>query len=124
MKTEYSESTISFIEYKEPRYNEVATVLMDRPGGRQAVIAHIHVGYISGRKMCRVFDSDGKEVIPPSSSMEVIQEDIRKQEAVFHAQVAKKEQAVQQDFAEGERKRLKQLTMMRTRSHHSKSRTR
>lgn len=124
MKTEYSANTISFIEYKEPQYNEVAIVLMDRPGGRQVIIAHILVGYNSGQKMYHVFDSDGKEVIPPSSSMEVIKKDIQKQEARFHEQISKKEQAVQQEFALEERKRLKQLSSLRSQPSQAKSRVR
>ncbi len=122
----HSESAISFAEYKNSITGEVATVLMDRPGGRKAVVAYIREDYDAnaGKKSYRTFDVDGKEIVPANYSLTHLKNEIRRSENVFHEQVNLKEQALQQDFATEERNRLRQLTSLRSNASRTKSRTR
>lgn len=126
MSTEYSQSAISFAEHKDPITDEIATVLMDRPGGRKAIVAHIREDYDPNakRKLFRVFDTEGKEMMGPSYSLSILKKDIQKQEQLFHEKVALKEQAIGQDFSEEERKRLKELRTLRSGKQKEQSRTR
>lgn len=126
MTTEYSEGAISFAEYKDPITNEIAAVLMDRPGGRQAVVAYIHEGYDPNakKKVYRTYDVDGKEIIPANYNLKFLKKEIQRKEDWFHEQTALKEQALQQDFATGERQRLKELRTIRSGRTKSHSRTR
>ena len=126
MATEYSESMISFAEYKDPITDEIATVLMDRPGGRKAIVAHIHKDYDSNAKRAtyRTYDTDGKEIISPNYSLDQLKKEIRRNEQMFHEQESLKEQAMQQDFAEEERRRFTELRTLRSSKTKTKSRTR
>jgi hypothetical protein len=126
MKTEYSESAISFAENKEPIAGIVATAYMDRPGGRKVVIAHICEEYDANaqRKMYRTYDVDGKEILAPNANLAQIKKEIRRNEQLFHEQVALKEQAAQQDLAEEQRKRHLELRRIRSSKTQSRSHTR
>ena len=126
MKTEYAESALSFAEWDDPTSNQVATVLMDRPGGRMAVIATIHKGYDPNAKktVYRTYDTDDKEILAPNFSLVQLKKEIRRKEQEFHEQVSLKEQAIRQDAAEEERKRFKELSTLRSRKTKSQSRTR
>lgn len=124
MNREYSQSAITFAEYKDPVTDDVAAVLMDRPGGRKAVVAYIREEYYSGRKMYTVVDTEGKVIIPPCASLSIIKKDILKHEHEFHEKAAEKEQAIGKDFAQEERKRLKELRTLRSEKTKSISRTR
>lgn len=124
MNREYSQSALSFAEYKDPVTDDIAAVLMDRPGGRKAVVAYIREEYYSGRKMYTVVDTEGKVIIPPCASLSIIKKDILKHEQEFHEKTAEKEQAIGKDFAEEERKRLKELRTIRSEKTKSISRTR
>lgn len=123
---ETSNSAISFAEYKDPITDEVMTVLMDRPGGRRAIIAHIHKEYDSNAKRptYRTYDTDGKEVIAPNYSLTQLKKEIRRNEQMFHEQVSLKEQALQQDFVQEERRRHRELRGLRSTKGKTQSRTR
>lgn len=126
MASEYEQSAISFAEYQDPIMDEIATVLMDRPGGRKAIVAHIREDYDANakRKLYRVFDTEGKEMMGPGYSLSILKKDIQKQEQLFHQKVAEKEQAIQQDFTEEERKRLTELRTLRSGKQKTQTRTR
>lgn len=124
METEYYESQISFMEHAGPIAGDIAVAIMDRPGGRKAVVAHIREEYYSGRKMYQAYDTQGKIIVSPTSSLDLLKQDIRKKEQFFHEQEAFKEQSLQKDFAEEERKRLKELRTLRSEKIKSISRTR
>lgn len=122
----YQESAISFAEWDDPTSNQVATVLLDRPGGRQAIVATIHKGYDPGVKktMYRTYDTDGKQILAPCFSLSIVKKDIQKKEDEFHAKETRKEQAIRQDAAEEERKRFKELVTLRSEITKTQSRTR
>ncbi len=126
MTTEYSESAISFAEHKDPITDEIAAVVMDRPGGRKAVVAYIREDYDSNakKKTYRTYDVDGKEIIAANYSLTVLKKEIQRKEQMFHEQVSLKEQAIQQDFTEQERQRLKELRTLRSGKMKTQSRTR
>lgn len=126
MTTEYSQSAISFAQYKDPITSEIAAVVMDRPGGRKAIVAYIHEDYDSNakQKSYRTYDIDGKEILPANYSLTFLKKEIQRKEDWFHEQTALKEQALQQDFAEEERKRLKQLSSLRSGRTDTQTRTR
>lgn len=123
-QAEYSESQISFMEHADPIDGDIAVVVMDRPGGRKAVVAHVREEFRDGRKMYSACDTEGKMIIPPTSSLELLKKDIRKKEQFFHEQETLKEQALQQDFTEEERRRHRELRQLRSTKVKSQSRTR
>lgn len=116
MPREYEQSQISFAEYNDPVTDDIAAVLMDRPGGRKAVVAYIREDYDpSGkRKMYTVVDTEGKMIISPCASLSIVKKDILKREQEFHERAALKEQAIGKDFTEEERRRFKELRTMRS----------
>ena len=126
MKTEYAESALSFAEWNDPSSNQVATVLMNRPGGRMAIVATIHKDYDPNVKktVYRTFDTDDKEILVPNFSLVQLKKEIRRKEQEFHEQVSLKEQAIRQDFAEEERRRFKELATLRSAKTKTQSRTR
>lgn len=126
MTTEYSESAISFAEYKDPITDEVATVLMDRPGGRRAIVAHIRKEYDSSgkRSMYRTYDTDGKEILGANANLDQLKKEIRSNEQMFHEQESLKEQAIMQDAAEEQRRRFAELRTLRSHKQETQSRTR
>lgn len=85
MNREYSQSAITFAEYKDPVTEDIAAVLMDRPGGRKAVVAYIREDYDTNgkRKMYTVVDTEGKVIISPCASLSIVKKDILKKEQEF-----------------------------------------
>lgn len=126
MSREYEQSMISFADYKDPVTDDVAAVLMDRPGGRKAVVAYIRKEYYEDVKepYYKVYDTQGKVIMGGSRSLSLVKKEVLRNEQQFHEEMALKEQAIGQDFAEEERKRLKELRTLRSEKTKSISRTR
>lgn len=126
MSREYQQSMISFADYKDPITDEVSAVLMDRPGGRKTVVAYIRKEYFDSSKepYYRVYDTQGKIIMGGSRSLSLVKEEVLRNEQQFHEETALKEQAIQQDFAEEERKRLNDLRTIRAGKTKEHSRTR
>lgn len=126
MKTEYEQSAISFAEYKDPLTEDIAAVLLERPGGRKAIVAYIREDYDSNAKMktYRTFDTEGKEILAANYSLSQLKKEILRKEDFFHQQESIKEQALTLDMAEEERKRFKELRTMRSGNLKTQSRSR
>jgi hypothetical protein len=126
METEYQQSAISFAEYNDPITEDIAAVLLERPGGRKAIVAYIREGYDANakQKTYRAFDTEGKEIIAANYSLSHLKKELVRKEDFFHEQESIKEQALTHDMAEEERTRFKELTTLRLQKSRAHSRTR
>lgn len=126
MNTEYEQSAISFAEYNDPITEDIAAVLLERPGGRKAIVAYIREGYDvnAKQKTYHAFDTEGKEIIAANYSLSHLKKELVRKEDFFHEQESIKEQALTHDMAEEERKRFKELTTLRFEQSRTHSQTR
>lgn len=87
------DNSISFLEEVDERNNQVATVLIDQPGYKKAIIAYIHKEQLGKSTVYRSYDSDGKELYAPVYSLRELKKTFIRHEEEFIAKTKYMEQA-------------------------------